>query len=448
MMSFPLQSSVRLSVTLALLAGVMAAAEPSPAGLDAWRQLLLVAEDRAPQAVTLAGRKYQNAIGQRSDGSVEYAYAIVLLRLNKPKEALTLLAKSAEWQPKPYLPGARALIALSLQQKQGASTATRMEQFAGWLTDTPAHWETAAGRETDAHWLGRAVSAAQLVTTDPKEVQRFAEVDRRLRGKLTAGLLAPYRAGFDAVVDESEQLAEATAAADVIAREKQVAEQEAERDNVRDRQRLTQSSRENLKLTAEEWKKQLDEKLAEFGKQLGLMEKSWTGLDQRRQSIEHSILLAQQEQQLLLGQYQQLAQNNNNRNNGRDNFQARMTSTAMQRLDREMGIRQEQIFAYEQDRQRTLNSMGAVYQQAQLALQQRQSLVADYERGTGQLVKQDESLKKWNERLQKQEQELAEGPKGKAPSVQTLEQRRKSVSNYLPMDWEAERQRLLGLPAS
>lgn len=108
-----------------------------------------------------------------------------------------------------------------------------------------------------------------------------------------------------------------------------------------------------------------------------------------------------------------------------------------------MGIRQQQILQYQQDRTRTLTGMNQYYQQALAVINQRQNLVADYERATGQLVQKDESLKKWNDRLQKKEKDVVDGAKGKVAAVQTLDQRRKTVGTYLSTDWEAERQRLI-----
>jgi len=430
---------------LLVVAGVLvwrqssAAEAPSAALKTELQQLLAVADDRGPQAAALAQRRYQSARAVRDDGRADYAYALVLLRLNKTKEASTLLSRVPDLKPAPYVPALQAHVALLLHQKQWSAAIERMERFGRALADQPGWWEQPDDRTNGAHWLGRAASVGGLVAVSAADVERFARADQQLRGLLPNELRDAYTAGFEAVIRESEQLAETTAATETAAKVAQEAEQDAARTKVKEQQTQAKAERENLKLTAEEWKKYLDDKLADFAKQLGMLEKEWNTQDQRRHSLERLILLAQQQQQLLILQGQQLSGNTKSKSNSTTNA----NSAVLQRIDRELSNLQSQINQYEQDRGRTLAAMNVVYQQAQTGLAQRQALIADYERATGKLVQQDESLKKWNDRLQQKEKDLTGPPKGKAASVQSLERKRKSVGTYLFMDWEAERQRWL-----
>jgi len=432
----------RLAFLLASLPTLACAADPPSANFKAeLRELLSVADDRGPQAQSLAQRRFQSAKSLGDEGVAEYAHALVLLRLNKSKEALIALARAGDQKPTPYLPALKAHVAMLLQQKQWTNATAQLDRVGKAILEHAAWWPDEEERASDADWLGRATSVGQLLATSAADIERFTRIDRHLRKTLTDAEKAAYVAGFDAVIRESEELADTAAAAESTAKVTQEAEHATERDKVKTQQSQTKGERENLKLTADEWKKYLDDKLAEFGKQLGLLEKDWNTLDQRRQSLEKSILLAQQEQQMLMLRGQQ---NTTPRSTSRSvGGNTVVTTTTAQALDRELGIRQQQINRYQADRDRTLTSMNGIYQQAQTQLVQRQALITDYEHATGKLVQKDEALKKWNDRLQQKEKDLATGPKGIAASVQSLEQKRKSVSTYLPMDWEAERQRWL-----
>lgn len=404
---------------------------------QALHTLLLTADNRGPQSVGLALRRYQTAKALRDDSDTSYTYAIVLLRLTKTKEALAQLAQATEKQ---HVSAAQAQVALLMSQKQWTVATEHIEKYSDWLRDDNPRWKDDEARDQFAEWIGRAISVGQIVGANASEVERFNRLDQRVRGLMPLTRREAYIRGFDAVLQEEEGLANTTEVVQTEEEKKRDEAIAAEKNRLKNEQDKTKGDRENLIQTAEEWKKTLDNKLTEFGKQLGLMEKEWNTLDQRRQTLERSILLAQQEQQLLFNRYEALSSNNGNTNR---NIPNPRQQTQLQQIDRELGTRQQQILQYQQDRNRTMTSMNQQYQQAQVVIAQRQNLVADYERATGQLVQKDESLKKWNDRLQKKEKDVVDGAKGKVVAVQTLDQRRKSVGTYLIMDWEAERQRLL-----
>lgn len=405
---------------------------------DALHTLLLTANDRSPASVGLAFRRYQAAKALRDGPDTAYAYGIVLLRLNKTREALPFLAQAADKQ---HISAAQAYITLLLSQKQWTVAIDRIEKSVDWLREDNPNWKSADARDEFAEWIGRALSTGQQVANTVAELERLHEAEQRVRALMPVNHREAYIRGFEAVINESENLANTTASVQTAEQEKQEAAAEAEKAQLRGEQAKTKGDRENLKLTAEEWKKTLDNKLAEFGKSLGLLEKEWNTLDQRRQSLERSILATQQEFQVLMNQYEGLRNNGNNNGNARNG----LNQTRLQQIDRELGIRQQQILQYQQDRNRTVTGMNQFYQQALVVLNQRQALVADYERATGQLVQKDESLKKWNDRLVKKEKDAEDNAKAKPGAVQTLEQRQKSVGTYLSTDWEAERQRLLAV---
>lgn len=425
-------------MTLGFVCSSLYAAE-SPvekASRDAIHTLLLTADNRGPQSVGLALRRYQAAKAVQDDAETSYAYAIVLLRLNKNREAIAQLARACEDQ---HVSAAQAHVTLLLSQRQWTAATEQIEKYSDWLRDDNPHWKNDEARDQFAEWIGRAISVGQIVATNAAEVERFSQLDERVRALMPLTRREAYIRGFDAAITQEENLADTTELVETEEEKKRDAAIAAEQARLKSEQDKTKGDRENLKQTADEWKKTLDNKLADFGKQLGLLEKEWNSLDERRQSLERSILLAQQEQQVLFNRYEAVAANNNNNRNQRNPMQ----QAQLQQIDRELGIRQQQILQYQQDRNRTITGMNQFYQQALGVINQRQNLVADYERATGQLVQKDESLKKWNDRLQKKEKEVVDSGKGKTAAVQTLDQRRKSVGTYLSTDWEAERQRLI-----
>lgn len=413
--------------------GTLHAAAPD-AVQTARHELLRVGDDRRADSAALALRRYQAAQLIQKDPENDYAYALVLLRLTKNKEAVPILAQATRAR---HVSAVQAEVALLLAQKQWTVAAERMERVAGWLNDGQPLLPANADRTQLTEWLGRAVSTGQLISTQATDVQRFQKVDQAIRAKLTDADRAAYSNGFDAVITLEEQLATTADDVEKTATARLEAEREAEKLRLKNEQTQTQGNRENLKLTAEEWKKTLDGKLADFAKQLGLLEKEWNGLDQRRQSLERSITLAQNEQQILSNQAKQIR-----RDADGDRLSA-FDQRQLAQIDQELLRREQQIFGYQQDRNQTLTTMNQQYQQALGVIQQRQVLVNDYEKATGQLVQKDESLKKWNDRLQKKEKTLSEPPKGKPAAVAAIDQKRKTVSTFLPTDWEGERQRLL-----
>jgi hypothetical protein len=407
----------------------------SPGFRQAMRQLLEVADERGPTAFALAQRRFQSARGMTTDvRPVQFAYGVVLQRLHRPKEATAAFSNAARHAAGAYPPAYEAWVSSLLAARQWTAAAEALRDYGGILVDKPEAWADAKDRRASADWLGRAVSAAILVAPQGNDVQRFASVDERLRKDLTTDVSVDYLRGFDEVIELHEQLADTGEKSRQEAKVAQEKERETERAVVTDQQGQVASQRENLKLTADEWKKRLDEKQAEFAKQLGQLEKDWNTQDQKRQSVDRSILLAQQEAALLTQQYQALA------NNERPSLPERLR---MQQVDGQINQRAQQLIQYQLERDRTLAAMQAVYQQATAVLAQRQALIQDYERATGQLVKQDESLRKWNDRLSKQKTALEEVPTGQTAATQAIDQKRKSIGTYLPVDWEAIRQRLL-----
>jgi len=429
--------------TVAVLSPMVAAEESSDAARAAQRRLLEIADQRGPTAAAEARKRFDSASALADDDrEPRYAYGVVLVRLHKAKEALAEFQTAAISDQGLYPPALRAAVFLQLTGHDWKSAADLTRRLGDALVNAPDAWDTDVAWSADARWLGETVSAAQWLVSTAGDVKLWADVDQQLRTALPGDLRIEYVAGFDAVVQRHSEL---TAKVEAVRQDAVVAEgekNEAVRKEVQTAKQKVAAQRENLKAAAGDWKKLYEDQMAEFGKQLGKLEKDWNSLDNRRQSLERSILLAQQEIALMQQQMDRInSQNNNRRNN--NGTGATFGLDLAQTFNVQMGQRQASLIQYQFDWNRTNAQQNQVQQQADGLLNQRQSAIADYQQRTGQLVEQDGQLDKWNGRLAKQAAELDEPLTGENGQTRSLQQKLKTVGAYVPWDWEAERQRLL-----
>jgi hypothetical protein len=432
-----------LGVLLAGTAGVVAD-ERAPASLTAQRRLLEVAEQRGPAAVGEAKRRFESARAiVEDDRPVRYAHGVVLVRLLKPKEALTEFQAAATSERGPYPPALRAAIFLGLSGRDGKSAEAFVRRFGDALVNAPDAWTTDAAWSTDARWLGEAVSTAQLILSTASDVKTWSDVDQDLRSTLPEDLRTAYATGFEAVLERHAVLA---AKVESVQKDALLAEgekNEAVRKEVLDAKQKVAAQKENLKVAAGDWKKLYDDQMTEFSKQLGKLEKDWNSLDNRRQSLERSILLTQQEISLMLQQIDQINSQQTNSQISVSGLRVPSGLDLRQTYNQQLGQRQAALIQYQFDWNRTVGQQNQMQQQAVGLVKQQQAAVADYQQRTGQLVQQDGQLDKWNKRLNEQASDLEDPPTGKTAQTRSLQQKLKSAATYLPWDWEAERQRLL-----
>ncbi|HUQ69948.1 MAG TPA: hypothetical protein VM165_10515 [Planctomycetaceae bacterium] len=432
--------------TVAVLDSMVTAAEWSDAARAAQRRLLEVADQRSPTAPGEARKRFDSVSALADDDRpARYAYGVVLVRLHKAKEALAEFQAAAQSDKGLYPPALRAAVFLQLTGHDWKTAAELTRRLGDALVNAPDAWDTDTAWSADARWLGETVSAAQLLVTTAGDVKLWADVDQQLRTALPGDLRADYVAGFDAVVQRHSEL---TAKVEAVRQDAVNAEgekNEAVRKEVLTAKQKVAAQRENLKAAAGDWKKLYDDQMAEFGKQLGKLEKDWNSLDSRRQSLERSIVLTQQEIVLMQQHLDRInSQNNNNaRNNNNNGNRVTFGLDLVQTYNVQLGQRQASLLQYQFDWNRTNTQQNQVQQQATGLLNQRQSAIADYQQRTGQLVDQDGQLDKWNGRLAKQAAELDEPPTGQNGQTRSLQQKLKTVGAYVPWDWEAERQRLL-----
>lgn len=412
-----------------------------PGSAAAIVRLLEVTSAQGRSAVTEAGRRFDVARGTApGDPRAPYAYGVVLANLHQLQAAQQQFAAARGSEQLPFPPAWRAELTLVLLQRQWLPAAELAEQFGRVLGDSAAGCFQPEDRLRDARWLGSAVAAAQSLTVNVDDVKRWLAVDAQLRQRLPAAVRAAYETGFEATLDEHSKLSAELEATRAVVREDQEMQQMVEQQRARDLQRVNDNTRGQFQVIAAGQEKSFEEQMVEFAKQLGTLEREWNRLSNRRQALQRSILLVEQEIYLLRQQYDQLTQQN--QSNG-PNFAIPPRPNLVASIDQQIGVRVNQLLQYQAEDGRTLTEMVPVQQRAMAVLAERQAVTQEHERRTGELTARDEQLEKWKQQLEKKIVELDAPAKGLSPEVKSLEQRLKNLGTYLPVNWNAERERLL-----
>jgi len=187
--------------------------------------------------------------------------------------------------------------------------------------------------------------------------------------------------------------------------------------------------KEDAKKSEAEWKKWLDDFLAGSDKQLGQLEKDYTFLDQRSQSLLQSYTLAGTQLTAL-----QLSMNPQTLKN--------LNAQAVNNLQEQLLACQNQMLGYQVEYNLTLGKMSDVSERGAQAMQLRAQGIKRYEAATGQLVKKKADLDKWTARMKTEKKKLTTqkqvAKKGVAEKKQPL-----SLKTVMPLNLEQERDHLL-----
>jgi hypothetical protein len=163
--------------------------------------------------------------------------------------------------------------------------------------------------------------------------------------------------------------------------------------------------------------------LADFDRELGKLEQRFNELAAEGQALSNSIQRAQADLA-----FQQTVLTGNTKNGTPD----------PRILARQVYIEQlnESYLLVEQRAQVVRQSGFAV-------LERRSAAVARYEAATGELVKQSDTLRKWNKILDKKDKNLPNAKPAKSSTMNALESRLRALKTYIELDLEAEKQRIL-----
>jgi hypothetical protein len=373
----------------------------------------------------------RKAVGD--DARLDYAYGLILLKLLKHKEAVAQFQAGTQRKGDPYWPVWQALVWGHFAAKDYDAGCSRMVELARKLAAI-ADEDDAPEVRRSIEWLGQMMAALGKITDSPKQKAAVAKVDQQLQELFAGDELVLYLSGkkeTDAVtsdtVRELEQTQKKNEAKDEQDRKKKLTQVESNLET-------SQEKRESLKKSAEDAKASLEEQLAGFEKQLTRLEKDYDFLDKRAQSILQSQL--QLQGQISLLSLSQPGADNNSTGQG--------TLTPQQQLQRQqIGNLQNQLAAYRIEYDRTTLSALAVSQQAARVVQERATAVNRYEKTTGQLLKQDATLGKWEGRMKKSGEKLLNAAKNKPTGGTPKVNLPKTLRSYVDLNFTIERDRVL-----
>jgi hypothetical protein len=431
-----------LLISLALMGSAVRGEEPAPASPEPQAAAAPPADAASAEAIrTILDAGFRTraagataatppAAAAGRDSRVEYARGLVLLKQLKHRDAAAAFQAAASSRP-PYLPAWQALIRTQLTLKEGDAALEQAERLAAQIADPAVPWSDEVRREAAA-WLGRvagylALDGVELV--DPPALRTAHET--RVRLALDEPLWDAWSRGRESIHRAHQALlkeraaARATIAADQEEQHQgRAAEIEAERTELDEKT-------ETLKLTAREWQAWLDEQLSQTEKKLTALQKDFATLDAAAREVSNEIFRQQQELASL---------------RLRPEVNLPGTSLASQRslqIQQEALERQTQIARLQAQFDGLAARANTVSAQARALLAQRTAAAKRFERATGQLARQDATLRKWSQLLDKAANRNE--PKAAAESNQyrLLSGRLTLVATYFELEPDAERKRLL-----
>lgn len=384
---------------------------------------------RGPSSLKDAQRLYDAARSEApGDARIDFAYGLVMLKQVRNKEALAQFQAAVNQPGTAYWPAWRALIWSHFTAKDYPSGYSRQLEFARRLAKSGDD-----GVRDSVEWIGRSVGALEKASESVKHRQTLDQHEEGLREALGEKWLADYEAGKAEVHSMHALLEEDLQQTREKTLEKKEQERLGKQTQVTKDLEATQEKRDSLKKSAEDAKKVFDEQLKNYDKQLSTLERDYGILEKRGQALADAQLQAKRdiaslELRIRMSKPEQRA-----------NLQIQINQLEGQKV-------QAQV-----EYDRTLFAAQGVNQKAQVVIGQRGGLVQQYEKATGQLVNQDASLNKWQDRLKKNEQKLTAPANDKVPAVSGKANQVRSFRTYVDLDLIAERDKVLetfGIKAS
>jgi chromosome segregation ATPase len=183
--------------------------------------------------------------------------------------------------------------------------------------------------------------------------------------------------------------------------------------------------------TKEEWKKWIDDILAEVDKQLGQLDRDFQSFKQRADTLEQSYALANTQLTAIKA--------NMNLLHGQP-----MGHLKIMVLKDQLVACNDQITAYQVEYNVVVGKMSDVVERASGIANRRTSAIARYEMESGDTIPKNPDLDKWATRLSAKRPKLAAKPAAKTSKKAATENKRPSTLKALmPLDLEHERDEVL-----
>ncbi len=361
------------------------------------------------------------------DPRVDYVHGLVLLKQLQMGAAIARLEAALKLDEGRYWPAWQAAIWVHFLDKQYEAGLVRLTEYARIVQAAEKPNEVSEAQRHAARWIGQFIEALAVCTDSGKLHDLIARHEEQLLDAFGDELSEEVEAGRESTREREFALEEAAGTARQAAdRQKKRRTQEKESKLEKDIEGVGKA-RDDDKKNAEEWKQWLDETLTKTDKQLGLLERDYTFLQQRAQSLMQSITLAGPELTAL--NVQSTLERFPWRRPGLTDFQQR----------------QNQMFGYQLDYNATIGRMQAVAQQGNFVAEQRAEAVLRYQTATGQLVQKDAGLDKWATRLKNEKQKLTvQKPSAQANNRAPAARKHEfSLKSYVPLDFDVEKRHVL-----
>ncbi len=410
------------------------AAELSPSTAKSVRVILDVGFQPGREALPRAKSLFDSVVksGDKSP-EIAYAYGLVLLKQFKTKEALEQFRIAAEHPDTPHWSAWQALIFTHFVTKETTAGYDRLSDFAKRLQQ--AQPEVALDeQERHVQWMGRLTGALGKLAESPKAQEVAKRHDHHLRESLAERLRPSYDEGW-LEADETGLLIETELDE---AKQQQLTKNEQQRVEKKEKieadTEAAEKKAEAVKKTAENAKRLLDDQVKQFDRLLVRLEKEY-GLLERR-ALENIETQNQLDREINAAQQQTIRPGGNrNANTNRPQIQQAIDQQRDQLLNQKILLQQEN------DR---LSQEGyAISQNANRVVKERQAVIQQYQQKTGQLVKEEAAVQKWQDRLKKDGAKLKAPASDKGSAVTRTLTKAKTLRTYIDFNLDDERRRLL-----
>lgn len=355
-----------------------------------------------------------------NDPRIDYAQGIVLLKLLRNKEAKSAFQLATKRTGAPYLPAWQALIWSYFVVKEYDDGYDRVVEFSKLVEKSDGLTED--DRRACTYWIGHLMAAVEMTLDFPGR-ESWMQTEKRILGQTSERFVDAYNSGKEDVHARHMVLEDDIRQTREKEKERQAEIQGKKQVQVDKSLDAAKQKRDDLKKSAEDMKEEFEEQSANFKKQMERLEREYAMLERRSMSL--------MTQMLTLDQQINLFQNNRSSN-----------SVSVQNL---AAIQNRRAMA-DVEFQLTAAAAQQLSSRAQKMTEERSEFVAQYEKTTGDIVKEDAGVQKWKERTEKQADELkksAKKPKPPAPALAAKIQAVTSFKTYLDLDLTLERDKVL-----
>lgn len=428
------------SLVLLVNFGTEAVADLAPSTAKSVREVLTVGFEPGRESLPKAKSLYDAAIkaGEKSP-ELAYAYGLVLLKQFKPKDAIEQFRVAADHPDAPHWPAWQALIYSHFTAKETTAGYDRLFDFLKRLQS--AQPEVSLDEQKRfVEWMGQLVGALDKLAESPKAQETVRKNDLRLRELLSEDLQTSYDKGRHAAEDAAllveVELDEA--------KTQQQAKNEQERvEKLSKTEADTEAAKkkaESVKKSADDWKRWLDDQLKQNDRLLARLENEY-GLMERR--AQENLETQNQIDRQINSIRQQAAQAAQQRKSTRGNAQLNTQVVAQRNADQRIDQLLNQKIQLQIEVDRLSQEAFGISQNAGRVVQQRDLAMKKYQQMTGQLVKEEAAVQKWQDRLKKDTTKLKAPASDKGGAVTRTLTKAKSLRTYIDFDIADERQKLL-----